>query len=210
MLIYVETRWLRRASQINDRQVLPPPMIAHIKANGSATVACDWRVRRCAGRTARPSRARCVPRTLTCRQHIMIDLMRCLTSERRVRTFLIEPFRIKRQFPVERRATKWHEDPARAFVLETQDDSFNERDTAMLADGAEAGCDPLAITPILEHAAPELLALVADNVFDNGAFEEGLNRYRCGIIPEYRKTHSASGVVINDNRHPPAKRPALG
>jgi hypothetical protein len=80
----------------------------------------------------------------------------------------------------------------------------------VLANGAEAGCYPLAITPILEHAAPELLALVADNVFDNGAFEEGLNRYRCGIIPEYRKTHSASGVVINDNRHPLAKRPALG
>ncbi len=48
----------------------------------------------------------------------------------------------------------------------------------MLADGAEAGCDPLAIAPILEHAAPELLALVADDVFRgdtggvNGAFEE--------------------------------------
>ena len=86
----------------------------------------------------------------------------------------------------------------------------------MLANGAETGRDPLAITPGLECIAPELLALVADNVFwrstcvDNGAFEVGLNRYRCGILPEYRKAHSASGVVINDNRHPPAKRPALG
>jgi hypothetical protein len=86
----------------------------------------------------------------------------------------------------------------------------------VLANGTEAGCDPLVITPILEYAAPELLTLVADNVswrgtcVENGAFEEGLNRYRCGIMPEYRKAHSASGVVINDNRHPPAKRPALG
>ena len=85
----------------------------------------------------------------------------------------------------------------------------------MLADGAEAGCDPLAITPVLERIAPELLALVADNVFwcgtcvDDGALEEGLNRYRCGIIPEYREAHSAMGVVINDHLHPPAKRPAL-
>ena len=51
----------------------------------------------------------------------------------------------------------------------------------MLADGAEAGRDPLAITPGLERIAPELRALVGDNVFwrgtfvDNGAFEEGLN-----------------------------------
>ena len=86
----------------------------------------------------------------------------------------------------------------------------------MLADGAEAGRDPLVITPGLERIAPELLALVADNIFwrgtcvDNGAFEEGLNRYRCRIIPEYREAHSASGVVINDHRRPPAERPALG
>ena len=66
---------------------------------------------------------------------------------------------------MERFRAKWQENNTRAFALETQYESFNERDTAMLADGAEAGCDPLAITPILEHAAPELLALVADYVF---------------------------------------------
>ena len=38
----------------------------------------------------------------------------------------------------------------------------------MLANGTEAGCDPVVITPILEHAAPELLALVADDVFRGG------------------------------------------
>jgi len=35
----------------------------------------------------------------------------------------------------------------------------------VLANGAEAGRDPLAITPGFECIAPELLALVADNVF---------------------------------------------
>jgi hypothetical protein len=43
-------------------------------------------------------------------------------------------------------------------VLETQYESFNERDTSVLANGAEAGRDPLAITPGLEPIAPELLA----------------------------------------------------
>jgi len=37
-----------RTSQSNDRQVLPTPMMAHIKANASATVAGDRCVRRCA------------------------------------------------------------------------------------------------------------------------------------------------------------------
>ena len=60
----------------------------------------------------------------------------------------------------------------------------------MLANSTEAGCDPVVITPILEHAAPELLALVADDVFRgdtggvNGASEEVRNRYGCGSVPE--------------------------
>ncbi len=75
--------WLGCESQINDRQVLPTRMIAYVKANGCATVAGHRCVRRCAWRTARPSRARFVSRALTRRQHIMIDLMRCLATERR-------------------------------------------------------------------------------------------------------------------------------
>ena len=144
------------------------------------------------------------------------NLMRRLAIERRVRSFLIEPFRKKRQLPVERLATKWHEDPARAFVLETQDESFNERDTPMLADGAEAGCYPLVITPVLEHAAPELLALVADDIFRsgtggmNGAFEEARNRYGRWIVPEGFNAHHTSRVVVDDRRYPPAKTASTG
>jgi len=171
-----ETIWLRRASQFNDWQVLPAPMIAHIKTNGSAaTVARDRDVRRRAWRT------RFVSRTFTRRQHIMIDLIRCLAIERRVRATLIVPVRKTRELLVERVRAKWYQNDARAFVLKTQDESFNEYDTSVLANGNEAGCDPYAITPILEHAAPELLTLVADDVFwdgtgvVNGAFEEVRN-----------------------------------
>ena len=68
----------------------------------------------------------------------------------------------------------------RTAVLETRDESFNERDTAVLANGAEAGGDPFAITPILEHAAPELLALVSDDVFrsGNGGVNGGIEEVR--------------------------------
>jgi len=111
---------------------------------------------------------------------------------------------------------KWHENDAHAFVLESQDESFNERDTSELANGAEAGRDALAITPTLEHAAPELLAFVADDIFRgsiggvHGAFEELRNRTGGGIVPEGFKAHHASRVMVDDHRHPPAKRPALG
>jgi len=109
---------------------------------------------------------------------------------------------------VERVRAKWHQNDARTFDLETQDESFNERDTSVLANGAEAGFDSLAITPILEHAAPELLALVTDDIFRggtggmNGAFEEARNRYGCGIVPEGFNAHHASRVVVDDHRYP--------
>ena len=92
-------------------------MIAHIKANGSVTVAGDRCVRRCAGRTARPSYARFVSRTLTRWQHIMIHLIRRLAIERRVRPMLIEPDFKEPKLPMERLPAKWHEDDPRAFIL---------------------------------------------------------------------------------------------
>jgi len=107
---FAETIWLRRASQINDRQVLPTAMIAHIKANGRATVASDRCVRRGAGRAARPSRARFVSRPLTRRQHIMIEnLMRCFAIERRMRATMIIPNRKTRYLLVERVRAQWRQ-----------------------------------------------------------------------------------------------------
>ena len=53
----------------------------------------------------------------------------------------------------------------------------------MLANGTEAGCDPVVITPILEHAAPELLALVDVNgaafhpVYNPVGFEKDLPEF---------------------------------
>ena len=72
--------------------------------------------------------------------------------------------------------------------------------------GPRPGCDPVAITPILEHAAPELLALVADDVFRggtggvNGTFEEVRHRYgwgRLAVGPQ----NAVTGQVIAC-RHP--------
>jgi hypothetical protein len=103
---------------------------------------------------------------------------------------LIVPVRKKRERLVERLSAKWHENDARAFVLETQNEALNDRDTAVLTNGAETRCDPFAVTPVLEHITPERLALVADDVFGratrviDGALEEALNRHGCGIVPE--------------------------
>ena len=146
----------------------------------------------------------------------MVDLMRRLAIERRVGATLIVPVRKTRELLVERARAKWEQYDVRTAVLERQDESFNDRDTAVLANSTEAGRDPVVITPILERAAPELLAFVSDDEFRggvggaNGAFEEARHRYGCGIFPEGFNAHHASRVVVDDHRHPPAKRPALG
>ena len=77
-----------------------------------------------------------------------------------MRAIVIVPVHTRRQLRPEGLLAKWYDNNACTFLLETQDESLNTRDTPVLADGAEAECDPVAITPILEHVAPELLALV--------------------------------------------------
>ena len=111
----------------------------------------------------------------------MIDLIGRLAIQCRVRPTLIVPARIQRKLYARRLPAKWHENDARAFVLQSQDESLDQGNTPVLANGAEAGCNPLAITPVLERVAPELLAFIADNVFwcsfggVNGTFEEVRN-----------------------------------
>jgi hypothetical protein len=47
----------------------------------------------------------------------MIDLMRRLAIERRVRPMLIEPDFKEPKLPMERLSAKWHEEDPRAFIL---------------------------------------------------------------------------------------------
>ena len=85
-----------------------------------------------------------------------------------MRAILIVPVHKIRQLLAEGLLAKWYDNDACTFLLETQDESLNNRDTPVLADGAEARCDPAATTPTLKHVAPELLALVTDYVFRGG------------------------------------------
>tara|TARA_R110001599_G_scaffold353733_1_gene595910 strand:- start:4423 stop:4824 length:402 start_codon:yes stop_codon:yes gene_type:complete len=132
-----------------------------------------------------------------------------------VRATTIVPTCIKRQLLEERIHEKWHENDPGAFVIQAQDESFYERDTPIQANGGEPSRDSLVITPILEHTASELLALVADNIYRrgtgnvNGTFMEMRYRYGCGIIPEGFNAYHASQVAVDNHCHPPAKRPAL-
>ena len=145
----------------------------------------------------------------------MIGLVGRGAMETRVRAILVIPIGKQLKLSAEGLAAKWHEDDARTLALQAQDESLDNRDAAVLANGTESGCDAFEIAPAFEHVTPELLALVADHVFRCGAclmnrvFEEVLNRSGRGIVPECLKAHHASGAVVNDDRQPPTKWPAL-
>ena len=86
-----------------------------------------------------------------------------------MRAILIVPDDKRRKLLAESVTAKCHDNDTCTFLLETQDESLNERNTPVLANGAKARRDPLTITPVLESVAPELLTLVADDVFRGGA-----------------------------------------
>ena len=69
----------------------------------------------------------------------MVDLMRRLATQRRVRSILVEPVGIPHKLPAERLAAKWHQDDLRAFVLEAQNEPLHQGNAAVLTNGAEAG-----------------------------------------------------------------------
>lgn len=190
-------------------------MITHIESNASAAITGDRRVRRCTWSAPRPTFPRLDAWTLIGRWNAMIDLIGCVALKTRMRPVFSIPVGKQARLLAEGLATKWYQDNACTFILERQDESLNQGNATVLANGAEAWCDPLAITPILEPVAPELRPLVANDVLGrgtgvvDGAFEEALNRQRRGIVLEDGNAHDTSGIVVDDHRHPPAERPAL-
>ena len=105
--------------------------------------------------------------------------------------------------------------PSRALVLQAADQSFDDRDAAVLADRAEALLDLPTGTPPLEPLVGELRAVVGDDVLGcrprsaSRSTEERPDRTGGRLAVEDRKAHDAPGVVIDDHGNPPAKRPPL-
>ena len=145
----------------------------------------------------------------------MIDLIGCAAIQTRMRPVFSIPVGKQRKLLAEGLAAKWHEDNACTFILKRQDESLDQGNATVLADGAKAWSDSSAITPILEQVAPELLSLVANDVLGrdtaviDSAFEKALNRQRRGVVLEDGHAHSPSRIVVDDHRYPPAERPAL-
>ena len=99
---------------------------------------------------------------------------------------------------------------------ETRGACRDDGDAAVFADSTKAWwLDLVSFAPAFEARAPELRALVADNVprrsarGANHASEERPNRFARRLRLEDGHAHAASREVIDDHGDPPAERPTL-
>jgi hypothetical protein len=99
------------------------------------------------------------------------------------------------QFPPKDGFVERHEDQQAKVLFERLDEPFHHGDTAMLMDGAIARLDLALVAPALKAFAPELFALVADQMPGLGlrrttrVIEEQLHGFRRGFMGEAGSSH---------------------
>jgi hypothetical protein len=127
----------------------------------------------------------------------------------------VVPRQEERKLAPKRIATVRDDQPLRALVFESPDESFNNSKTAVLADGSKPLADPPATAPSSEAFVGELRSLIGDQMsrhgasLPNGSSEEGPNRHGRRRLLEHGESHHPTREVIHNNGDPPAERPAL-
>jgi hypothetical protein len=111
---------------------------------------------------------------------------------------LVVPFDEASEPSSEIPASHWDIKHSCEFVLQSTNEAFDQSNASVLADSAEAGCDLFGFAPSFEPIAPELAALVGDDVLWLGtvlldrAIQELLNCSGTRRLSEDHETHSAA------------------
>lgn len=108
-----------------------------------------------------------------------------------------------------------HDGPPEAFIFHGQDKPFDDGDAAVLVDRAESRPDLATPAPAFEGHAPELAALVADDISWQGfglanSFGQKIpDLPAVWLLAEDGYAHNLPGKMIDDRGDPPAERKAL-
>jgi hypothetical protein len=128
----------------------------------------------------------------------MIGFVRRPATQKRMWPPLVVPFNEPSKLGPKIPASHWDVKHACEFVFQSANEAFDHRDASVLADGTEARLDLLAFAPALESVAPELAALVRDDVLGLGtvlldrAFQELLNGPGTRWLSEDHESHGAA------------------
>ena len=128
----------------------------------------------------------------------MIDLVWGATIERGIRSVLVVP--VNEQFELMLKSCLAHRDqPATcSLTFHCPDEPFDDRDAAVLPNGAEPWLDRPSAAPGLKAIAPELPSLVTDEVLrrcardSDGSVEKRLDVFRGRKITEDGEAQDAT------------------
>lgn len=150
--------------QFDEGQMLASACEGDAQFERRALAFARGRARGGAGRGCGPAHARFVAWLGVARTNACVGFLGRFAAEGGVRTGLVVPAKERVEFTPQVLPAQGDCDAAEAFVFERSDESLDDGDAAVLADGAEARPDAVASAPGLEPRAPELTALVGDDV----------------------------------------------
>ena len=111
-------------------------------------------------------RTRLDSRFSTGRSLAEVDFVGCPAFKRRMRTMFVVPVNIRKKLVAECITAQRYEHSTSAFLFDRPDETFNDGDAAVLADGAIARrLDALTFHPASERVAIEDAVSVTDDVF---------------------------------------------
>ena len=158
-----------------------------------AGLAIDGCCRRCTRCLGWPKWPYLDARHFVCGGAVVVHFVGRSSADELVRSMLVVPVEMTDQFSSHVFSSQWNDDSACALVFERADETFDNSDAAMFANGSKTRLDALTLAPSLECVASELRALVADDVLWFGlcpqAAEEGANLDGSGLLLEYSGPH---------------------
>ena len=206
---------LRDALEFDDRHVSATFDVADVQFEPCTAPTIDLRPRSCAGRSSGPLPSRLEPRLRARGGDARIHLVGARAAKCLMRTIPVVPGLEGQQLGLHRGIGVGDDQATRAVALQRLDQTFDERDAAVLADGPETLLDAESFDPCLERVGPELPALVRDQMprahlgLTEDAREESTYRPRRGLLPVAFDSHDPLGELIGDDSDPPAEGPAL-
>ena len=169
-----------------------------VELQAHAGLAFDERPRFGTRRSTRPLQTRLPSRQTVGGLPFEVDLVGCSTAHTGMGAVFVVPTDDRPQLSPKLLATQRDERQSTAERFEGEYGSFDDRNGALLADGAESWLDPFTPAPRLEAVGPELGSLITHKIFGpgldggHGAPEERSHGLRGGFLSEDRKAHNSA------------------
>ena len=153
------------AFERHDRQVLATTMVFEVDRESISGLASDKRLRPRASRRTRPAFTSFDARSPASRSLTEVDFIRRLAIERCMRAMFVVPVGERKKLATACFSFLRQQNPSRALVLQTSDQTLDDGDAPVLADSAVTGrLDSLPLDPAAECSAVEDAVSVTDNV----------------------------------------------